>query len=299
MPGPVKPKLLAIVGPTASGKSALAVRLAKKFNGEVISADSRQVYKGLDIGTGKITKKEMSGIPHHLLDVASPKRQFTVVQYQKLASRAIRDILKRGHLPILCGGTGFYIDAVLYGNSFPAAPADRKLRQKLQKKTAAELFSELQELDPKRAATIDSKNKVRLVRALEIVLTTGQPVPELIPRRKTYDALELGIVPPSEELKKKINSRIQKWFKQGLLKEIAELRKDGLSWKRLDQLGLEYKYPAMFLKNKIDRKTMVQQTETGTWRYAQRQMTWFKRDKEIRWLKNEREAERLVRNFIK
>lgn len=299
MPSSVKPKLLVILGPTASGKTSLAVKLAKKFEGEVVSADSRQVYRGLDIGTGKATKREMAGVPHHLLDVVSPKSRFAVVQYQKLATRAIRDILKRGKLPILCGGTGFYIDAVLYGNTFPPAPADRKLRLGLQKKTAPELFSQLKKLDPGRAAAIDRNNKVRLVRALEIILSTGKPVPKLSASEKIFDALELGIRIPSERLKADINARIKKWLKWGLLEEIAGLRRTGLSWKRLRELGLEYRYPAFFLRGGISREEMIRKMGTETWHYARRQMTWFKRDKDVRWVKNEKEAEKLVRNFLK
>ncbi len=293
----VKPKLLVIVGPTASGKSALAIRLAKKFHGEVVSADSRQVYRGLNIGTGKMTKKEMRGVPHHLLDATSPNRQFTVVQYQKLAERAIRDISKRGRLPILCGGTGFYIDAVLYGNSFPSAPANKELRRKLAKRTASELLAELQKRDPDRAAAIDPKNKVRLIRALEIVLTTGKPVPALRKASK-YEALKLGILLPKKELKRNINSRIQTWLRHGLLKEVEGLHKKGLGWKRLHELGLEYRYPALRLQGKLTRPEMVRKMETETWRYAKRQMTWFKRDKDIHWVKTIKEAEKLILKLL-
>ena len=153
------PKLIVILGQTATGKSGLAIKLAKKFSGEIISADSRQVYKGMDIGTGKVTKKEMKGVPHYLLGVASPKRYFTVIQYKKLAMRAINKILKKGKLPILCGGTGFYIQAVVDGIVIPEVSPDWKLRKKLEKKSKKELFKILKELDSKRAKTIDKNNK--------------------------------------------------------------------------------------------------------------------------------------------
>ncbi|MDP2967519.1 MAG: tRNA (adenosine(37)-N6)-dimethylallyltransferase MiaA, partial [bacterium] len=170
-------KLIVILGPTASGKSELAVRLAKKFNGEVISADSRQVYKGMDIGTGKITKKEMQNIPHHLLNVTSPKRRFTVAQYRKLALKAIDKIFKKGKIPILCGGTGFYIQAVVDGIVIPEVKPDWRLRSNLEQLSTEELFNRLKKLDPKRAKTIDKKNRRRLIRALEIVIKTKKPVP--------------------------------------------------------------------------------------------------------------------------
>ena len=149
--------VVAVVGPTASGKSELAVKLAKKFNGEIISADSRQVYKRLNIGSGKITKKEMSGIPHHLLDVASPKRTFTAAEYQKLGKEKIRKILSGGKLPIICGGTGFYIDSLLYDYKLPPVKPNQKLRRELEKQSAEKLFSKLLSLDPERAATIDKQ----------------------------------------------------------------------------------------------------------------------------------------------
>ena len=163
------PKLIIIIGPTGSGKSSLAVNLARQFNGEVISADSRQVYKGLNIGSGKITKREMKGVPHYLLDVASPKKTFTITQYQKLASIALNKIWQKNKLPILCGGTGFYVHAVLSGTSYQSVKPNLKLRRALEKLSAQELFNKLKKLDLKRAATIQKENKRRLIRALEII----------------------------------------------------------------------------------------------------------------------------------
>ncbi|HDO23680.1 MAG TPA: tRNA (adenosine(37)-N6)-dimethylallyltransferase MiaA, partial [bacterium] len=166
-------KVIVILGPTASGKSEMAVKLAKKFNGEIISADSRQVYRGMDIGTGKITQKEMRGIPHHLLDVASPKKVFTVIDFKKRAEKAIKDIIKRGKISIICGGTGFYIQAITGGISIPEVKPNWKLRKQLEKKNAEQLFKMLKKLDPKRSKTIDAKNPRRLIRAIELAQSLG------------------------------------------------------------------------------------------------------------------------------
>ena len=161
----MKERVLVIVGPTAAGKSKTAVRLAKRLDGEVISADSRQIYKGLDQSSGKITEEEMKGVPHHLLSLADPKKQFSVAEYKKLAERKIKEIVARGHMPIICGGTGFYIDAVTKGLVLPAVPPDKALRKKLALLDAGQLLKVLKKLDPERAKSIDPKNKVRLIRA--------------------------------------------------------------------------------------------------------------------------------------
>ena len=166
-----KQKIIVILGPTASGKSGLAVKLAKKIDGEIISADSRQVYKGMDIGTGKIIKKEMFGIPHYLLDIKNPKKQFTVMEFKKLAEKKIAEILKKKKIPIICGGTGFYINSVVDDIDFPEIKPDKKLRKELEKKPTEELFKILKKLNPTRAKNIDSKNKRRLIRAIEIART--------------------------------------------------------------------------------------------------------------------------------
>jgi len=301
----MKKKLIVILGPTASGKSELAIKLAKRFNGEIISADSRQVYKGMDIGTGKVTKKEMKGIPHYLLDVASPKRRFTVVQYRKLALKAINKIFKKVHVPILCGGTGFYIQAVVDGIIIPEVPPDRKLRKELERKTVNELFNQLKKIDPQRAKTIEPKNKRRLIRALEIVKKIG-PVPVFKKKPLPYPVLMIGIKKERQELKKLIKKRLFKWLKQGFLKEILKLRKFGLSWEKIEDFGIHYRVVAQYLQNKtlqqaqgkLSYKKMIENSLRELQNYTKRQMTWFKRDKRIIWLKNQKEAEKLVRKFL-
>ncbi|MEK7081361.1 MAG: tRNA (adenosine(37)-N6)-dimethylallyltransferase MiaA, partial [Patescibacteria group bacterium] len=239
-------KILVVVGPTASGKSDLAVYLAKKFGGEVISADSRQVYKGLDVGTGKITKKEMFGISHHLLDVASPKRVFTVTEYKSLAEKALGDIWRRGKVPIVCGGTGFYIRAVIDNLIIPEVPPDKKLRRRLDKKTVDELFAILKSLDPRRAKEIDAKNPRRLIRAIEIATALGH-VPRLEASLPSYDVLKVGLTLPDKILKQRIHIRLFARISRGMVAETKRLHKQGLSWKRMDELGLEYRYLARYL----------------------------------------------------
>lgn len=303
-------KLIVILGPTASGKSALAVKLARLFNGEVISADSRQVYKGLDVGSGKITKKEMQGIPHYLLDVASPRRRFTVAQYQKLALRAIAQIQRRGKIPFLVGGTGFYIQSIVDSTVFPEVPPNRALRARLAKKSVAELFAVLKKLDPARAATIDTKNPHRLIRAIEIVTATGRPVPKVGrgPTSTHFDTVQIGITKSPVELKKAIAKRLKKRIKK-IIAEVKKLHANGLSWRRLEELGLEYRYTAQYLQYKtrapkdLGARPSTQQelsalVQKESERFAKRQMTWFKRDKRIYWITNQKEAEKLVKNFL-
>ncbi len=255
-------KVLVIVGPTASGKSDLAVKIAKKFKGEVISADSRQVYKGLDIGTGKIVMREMQGVPHHMLSVANPKKRFSVSEYQKLAMQ----VLKKIERPVVVGGTGLYIDA-LAGIQFPEVPPNKKLRAKLEKKSVLELFKILKKKDPRRAKSIDAKNKVRLVRALEIIEKLGK-VPDL-KTSNSKNFIYIGLKP--KNLDERIEKRVKQMFKNGLLKEILKLKKAGVSNKRLKELGFEYSNPT------------EESVTTASKQYAKRQMTWFKRNKKITW----------------
>ncbi len=244
----VKPKIISIVGPTASGKSDLAVMIAKEFKGEVISADSRQVYLGLNIGSGKITKKEMMGIPHHLLSIQDPKKVFTVAEFKKIADEKIKEIVAREHTPILCGGTGFYIDSVAKNIILPEVPPNPTLRKKLESFKLEKLQRMLLELDLKRFKSIDLNNKVRLVRAIEIAKTLGS-VPK-IKSKPLYNVLTIGILWDPEKLKQRINLRLQKRLKQGMIREVSNLHKNGLSWKRLESLGLEYRFVAQFLQKK-------------------------------------------------
>lgn len=289
--------LIIIVGPTASGKSDLAVKLAKKFNGEIISADSRQVYQELNIGTGKITGKEMHEISHHLLDIADPKKQLSVADFKIRAEEAIKDIRKRNKIPIIVGGTGFWIDSLVYDFSIPRVPQHSKLRKKLEKKSAAELLAILKKLDPKRAKTIEQKNPRRIIRAIEITKALGS-VPKL-KKSKKYNTLWIGISPKKDELKKRIHKRLLLRLNQGMVAEARRMKRNKIPWKRFYELGLEYRFLADFLQKKITKKEFVEQLEKAINQYARRQMVWFKRNKEIHWVKNKKEAIMLVKYYLK
>ncbi len=296
------PKIIVVLGQTATGKSDLAVKLAKKLGGEIISADSRQVYRGMNLGTGKIAKKEMRGVPHHLLNVASPKKVFFVSDYQKLAEKKIREIFNRGKIPIVCGGSGFYIDVLLGDVVLPNVKPDEKLREKLGKKSASQLFEILKKLDKNRTKNIDKNNKARLIRAIEIARNLGR-VPKT-KKENRYNALKIGLTLPDEVLKEKIKKRLVERIKKGMLREIKNLHeKDGVSWQRMHEFGLEYRYDAMYLQNKISKEDMIKQLNTAIWHYAKRQKTWFKRDKNIVWVdprKNKEKSEVLkqIKKFL-
>lgn len=275
-------KVLVIVGPTASGKSALGVELARRFGGEIISADSRQVYRGLDIGTGKITKREMRGIPHHLLDVASPKKCFSAKDFKRSATKAHYGILQNAVMPIVVGGTGYYIDAFLGRVSLPEVPPNEKLRSRLAKKTPAELFALLQKKDPRRAASIEPHNQRRLIRALEIASALGA-VPAVLDRSQKYGTLWIGIKPSDVELEKKIRTRLLARIRKGMIAEAKRLHAGGLSYKRMEELGLEYRSLARYLKGVITKEEMVEELCRDIRRYAKKQMAYWKRNKEITW----------------
>ncbi|MEO5646006.1 MAG: tRNA (adenosine(37)-N6)-dimethylallyltransferase MiaA [Candidatus Paceibacterota bacterium] len=276
-------KLIVVCGPTATGKSDYAVTLAKEQNGEIISADSRQVYKGLDIGSGKITAKEMKGVPHHLINVANPKRTFSVVRYKKLADKIIADIIKRGKTPIIVGGTGFYIDAVVFNQQLPEVKPNKVLRKELEKHSLFELQEKLQQLDNERYETIDIHNKVRLIRAIEIATALGS-VPK-VDKHSPYEVEWIYLDHDDEVLKERIHDRLLKRMRKGMVKEVEQLHEQGVAWSRLEALGLEYRYIALYLQNKLSNQAhstslmagMLEQLETAIWQYAKRQRTWFKK----------------------
>jgi tRNA dimethylallyltransferase len=273
-----KPHIIVVCGPTATGKSDRAVELAKSLRsgGEVISADSRQVYKYLDIGSGKITPEEMQGIPHYMLDVCKPSEIYSVVDFQKEASKNIEDIFARGKTPIICGGTGMYIDTLVYNTQFPEVPANAVLRKELENKTTEELQDMLQELDIERYEDIDIQNPVRLIRAIEIATALGS-VPKL-QKENSYDVEWIYLDFPDEILKERIHTRLYKRIDMGMIQEVENLiTKNLATYERLESLGLEYRYISRYLKGDITLEQMLEQLEKEIWRYAKRQRRWFKK----------------------
>ncbi len=279
-----KPKIIAVVGPTATGKSGLAVLLARKYKGEIISADSRQIYKGMSIGTGKISTKEMRGVPHHLLDIASPKNVFNVTRFKKLAEKEISKIIKRGKTPFLVGGTGFWIDSVAFNQNFPEVQPNKALRKKLEQLGAEKVFAVLQKIDPKRAAGIDRYNKRRVIRAIEVAKYLKQSSTALADAEPIYQTLFIGLDMPNDQLDKKISARLDQRLKQGMIAEVKRLRSQGVSWKRLDDFGLEYRYASRHIQGELTKNEMREQLLVAIRQYAKRQRTWFKRNKNIVWL---------------
>lgn len=282
-------KVLAILGPTASGKTSLAISIAKEFSGEVISLDSRQIYRGLDIGTEKVTSEEMGGVPHHLIDIADPTEVVTVKEIQKRARVCISDIIARGNLPILAGGTGMYFDAVLYDISFPEVKPNKALRAELEKHSTEELLEMLSNKDPRRTETIDTQNRRRIVRALEIVEELGAvPAPKHGPL--VYDALILGLKVDREILKERIHSRLSNTMQKGLIEETRWLM-NTVDRNRVDEFGLEYRIVASYIEGDISEGEMEEKLTQSLTQYAKRQMTWFKRNKDIAWVNPEKYEE--------
>jgi tRNA dimethylallyltransferase len=278
------PHLLVIVGPTASGKTKLAVQLAKKLNGEIVSADSRQVYRGLDIGSGK-DRASYGKVPVHMLDVASPKRTFTVSLYQSLATAAIADIVGRGKLPIMVGGSGLYVDSVTKGLVLPQSKPDQKLRKKLASKSLPQLLALLKKLDSDAFDAIDRKNRRRVERAIETLVHTGQPLSASRQSKPVpYQVETIGISVPVDELKRRIIKRLKSRLNKGLVEEVKRLKRQGISDKRLMNLGLEYSWVNRYIIGELSKRELMDGLTHAICQFAKRQMTWFKRDKRIKWI---------------
>ncbi len=306
-----KPKFIVVLGQTSTGKSDLAVEIAKEIDGEIISADSRQVYRGMDLGSGKITKAEMQGIPHHLLDVADPQETFSVKDFQDHGEQAINHILSRKKTPIICGGTGFYIDSLVYKTQFPKMKKNKKLREHLQTKNIEELNKILKERvnnskkkykkhNKRFYRQMDQKNHVRLVRAIEIINTLGY-IPK-IKKEKHYNILFLGLELEKETLKKRIYKRIIDRLDKGMLNEGKKLLEIGVSHKKLQSFGLEYRFMSKHILGKINYDEMIEQLYRATVQFAKRQKTWFKRNKNIHWynpIKDNKVIFNEVNKFIK
>jgi tRNA dimethylallyltransferase len=293
-----KHKVVVIVGPTASGKTSLGIELAKRIHGEVVSADSRQVYRGLDLGSGKVTYEEMQGVPHHMLDVADPNMVYTVSDYVHAARSILEDVHRRGLTPIIVGGSFFYVDALLGRITLPTVPPNDALRVELDSLRTEDLFSYLKTRDPRRAETIDKHNRPRLIRALEITAELGAvPLPYSEP---LYDARIFGITIDQTELKNNIHNRLISRIEKGMVDEVKHLHEQGLSYDRLESFGLEYRYIAEHLQGRLSYCVMLETIKTKSWQYAKRQMTWLKRDKEIVWVepRDVEKIEEMARVFL-
>lgn len=302
----IKPLVIVIVGPTASGKSELAVKVAKKFDGEIISADSRQVYKGLNIGVAKVsgtwkivgrcarkrTRFVYKGIPHHCIDFASVRRAHTVAEFKERAEHAIRDILGRGKLPIIAGGTGFWVDSLIYDVDLPAVPPNPLLRRRLERLTPDRLLVMLKKFDPRRAEVIEQKNPRRLIRAIEIARTLGS-VPSLR-SGSPYNHFFIGIRPEFKALARVIGRRAREQACKGLVGETKKLLTQGVAKHRIQELGFEYRLALEALEGTILRADLAHHLAKATCRYAKRQMTWWKKHRDIHWAASPKKAWELL-----
>lgn len=273
------PKLVVIEGTNASGKSSLGVELAARFGGEIVSADSRQVFRRLDLGSGKITPEEMRNVPHHLLDVRSPGEFFSMADFQRLAYEAIDGILARNHLPFLVGGTGLYVDAVADGYELSDKAPDHTLRAHLETFGTPELYDMLKQKLPD--TEIDPRNRHRVMRALEKLEANDDHPTGKVSR---FDLLKLGVTWPREILKQRIDERLEKRLQDGMADEVRALLDEGVSEEFMVKLGLEYKYLTWYLIGKIGYEQMKEELGNAIKKFAKRQMTWFRRDPRIHWL---------------
>ena len=287
------PKILVICGPTASGKTALAVELALRHRGEVVSADSMQIYRRMDIGTAKPTREEMWGVPHHMLDVADPEEDFSVARYVDMAAKCVDDILSRGKLPILAGGTGLYIDSLIAGRTFapfqPDSPLRGQLEEQLRREGGAAMLARLAQVDPDSAARLHPNDEKRIVRALEVYQSTGKTITQhnletqAIPPR--YDALTLALAfERREDMWSRIDRRVDQMMDQGLVAEVQGLLDSGVPAKCTAMQAIGYKEMAAALLSGGDVRAAAEEIQLRSRQYAKRQLTWFKRNKAARWL---------------
>ena len=290
-----KPKVIVICGPTASGKTALSIELAKKINGEIISSDSMQIYKDMNIGTAKPTVEEMDGIPHYLLDFVSPDTRYSVAEFQKDATEKIEEILKKGKTPIIVGGTGLYVDSLIYGIEYQDIKLDEQYRNQLENIAEQEgldkLYEEAQKIDPEAMKKISRNDKKRIIRVLEIYKATGKTKTqqEFESRQELkYDYKVFAINMERERLYDRINRRVDIMIEQGLIEEVENLVKKYKEFPTAMQ-GLGYKEVVEYLENKVTKEEMIEKIKMETRRYAKRQITWFKKNKQTIWLDGEKD----------
>lgn len=284
-----KQNLLVIIGPTAVGKTKLSIEMAKQYNGEIISGDSMQIYRGMDIGTAKVTKNEMDGIPHYLIDIKEPSENFSVAEFQHLVRDRINEIAKKGKLPIIVGGTGLYIQSVIYDYQFSDVPGNEAFRHKLEEKVKEigneALYKELQEVDPESAAQIHPNNVRRVIRALEIFHLTGKTMHEFQSTQQRdllYNTALVGLTMDREKLYERINTRVDLMLDEGLLKEVTGLHQQGLRGCQSVQ-AIGYKEIYDYLDGKIPLEEAVENLKQNSRRYAKRQLTWFRNKMDVQW----------------
>ena len=274
------PKVVAVVGTNASGKSALGIELAKKYNAEIISADSRQVFRGLDLGSGKVTPEETQGVPHHLIDVREPNEFFSMADFQRMAYRAIDEIRGRGRLPMIVGGTGLYVDSVLDGYLLSDKEPDLAYRAELEKLTTPQLYDMLLELKPD--VQVEKNNRNRVMRIIERIHDGDDATPG---KQARFESLRLGVSWPREVLGRRIDERLERRLEQGMIEEVQRLMDEGATTEFLLGLGLEYRFITQYLIGEIpDRQAMLDKLAIAIKQFAKRQMTWFRRNPEIVWL---------------
>ena len=287
----MKSKVIVILGQTAVGKTSLAISLAKKFNGEIISADSRQIYRGMDLGTGKVTQEEADGVPHHLIDIKNPDEDYSAQEFQSDAFQKIEEIIARGNIPIICGGTGFYIQSIVDNVSFQNVPINKILREELEQKSIEELQKIVSEIPREEGVKTDTENKRRLIRVIEIGRFLGK-LSCMQKQESNYEFLQIGLILPQDTLDTKIKKRLKERFELGMIEEVERLHTQGITWQKLESFGLEYKYIALFLQKKIETFEELSNTLfTKIRQYSKRQMTWFKRDTRIEWFSPEQISE--------
>ncbi|SET74799.1 tRNA delta(2)-isopentenylpyrophosphate transferase [Lacrimispora sphenoides] len=284
--------LIIITGPTAVGKTALSVRLAKAIGGEIISADSMQVYRHMDIGSAKIKKEEMDGVPHYLIDVLDPEEEFNVTVFQKMAKEAVEEIYSHGHIPIVAGGTGFYIQALLYDIDFTENGEDTSIRMELEKlgqeRGAEFLHNLLRDIDPDSADEIHENNMKRVIRAIEYYRQTGERISEHNKRERQkkspYDFLYYVVNTDRARLYERIDRRVDLMLKQGLVEEVMHLKDMGLTRDMVSMQGLGYKEILDYLQGIYTLEEAIYVLKRDTRHFAKRQITWFKRERDVRWL---------------
>ncbi len=285
-----KEKVVVIIGPTAVGKTELSIKLAKKLNAEIISGDSMQIYRGMDIGTAKITEEEMDGVVHHLIDIKNPDESFSVAEFQKLVREKMRDITSRGKLPMIVGGTGLYIQAALYDYEFTKEKANSTVRTRLEERLELEgaevLHSELQKVDPLSAERIHMNNTRRVIRALEVYETTGTLFSEHVDEEKhelLYNAVFIGLTMEREQLYARINKRVDMMMGKGLLKEVSDLIQRGINKEAQSVQAIGYKELYDFAEGRTSLDEAVELLKRNSRRYAKRQLTWFRNRLPIQW----------------